>query len=147
MDGPADSAVAVPADTITGMGFAVDAVVPILRVFDQQRAHSFYIDYLGCTLDWAHQFDEQGPVYTQVSRDALVLHLSEHHGDGTPGTVVYVAATGVRELHAELAVKDYPFLNPGLEASPGRDDGACLTLLDPFGNTLRLDERPTRDSP
>jgi ribosomal-protein-alanine N-acetyltransferase len=55
---------------------------------------------------------------------------------------VYVAASGVRELHAELQAKDYPFLNPGIGASPGDgEDGACLQLLDPFGNTLRIDER------
>lgn len=78
----------------------------------------------------------------QVSRGALLLHLSEHHGDGSPGQVVYVAATGVRELHVELEAKDYPYLNPGICASPGDDEGgACLNLLDPFGNTLRIDER------
>jgi hypothetical protein len=27
--------------------------------------------------------------------------------------------------------------------SPGDDQGACLNLLDPFGNTLRIDERTT----
>ncbi|TDQ62558.1 hypothetical protein EV188_102212 [Actinomycetospora succinea] len=123
------------------MSFAVDRVVPILRIFDRDRAHEFYVDYLGCTVDWTHSVDDEGPTYTQVSRGDLVLHLSEHHGDGTPGTVVYVGARGVRELHAELAAKDYPFLHPGLEPSPGDEGGACITLLDPFGNTLRLDER------
>ena len=123
------------------MPFAVERVVPILRIFDRARAHEFYVDYLGCTVDWTHQFDGQGPTYTQVSRGSLVLHLSEHHGDGTPGHVVYVAVTGVRELHAELATRDYPFLRPGLEGNPGEGHGVCLVLLDPFGNTLRLDER------
>lgn len=79
----------------------------------------------------------------QVSRGSLVLHLSEHHGDGSPGHFVYVAANGVRELHAELQDKDYPYLNPGLSASPGDDQGgAGVNLLDPFGNCLRVDERP-----
>ena len=98
--------------------------------------------YLGCSVDWEHRFDDPAPLYMQVSRGRLVLHLSAHHGDGSPGHVVYVAATGVRELHAELQTKDYSFLNPGICASPGDDeDGACLNLLDPFGNTLRIDER------
>lgn len=124
------------------MPFEVEAIIPILRIFDLARAREFYVDYLGCEIDWEHRFDEQGPRYMQVSRGALVLHLSEHHGDGTPGQVVYVAARGVRELHAELAAKDYPHLNPGLGTSPGDDEnGTCLDLLDPFGNTLRIDER------
>ena len=76
-----------------------------------------------------------------MSRGELVLHISEHHGDGSPGVGVWIAATGVRELHAELAAKNYPFLNPGLGPSPGSDDGVCLALLDPFGNRLVLDER------
>jgi Glyoxalase superfamily protein len=66
-----------------------------------------------------------------------MLHLSEHHGDGTPGTIVYIATTGVRELHTELSAKDYPNLRPGLTD----EIGTCLQLLDPFGNTLRFKAR------
>lgn len=125
------------------MKFSAEPAIPILRIFDLRKAHEFYVDYLGFTVDWEHQFDRQGPTYTQISRGALVLHLSEHHGDGTPGSAVYIPATGVRELHAELQAKDYAFLNPGIDNSPGDDQGACLNLLDPFGNTLRIDERTT----
>src|SRR5436305_783964 len=83
---------------------------------------------------WEDLFDGQGPVYMQVSRGSLVLHLSEHHGDGTP-EVIYVVATGVGELHAELHAKDHPYLNAGVGPSPGQHGaGACLSLLDPFGN-------------
>lgn len=127
------------------MAFAVDRVIPIMRIFDETRAREFYVDYLGFTVDWEHRFDGQGPLYMQVSLGSLVLHLSEHHGDGSPGHVVYVVATGVQELHAELQTKDYPNLNPGIGGSPGDSDdtGTCVTLLDPFGNTLRIDERLT----
>lgn len=124
------------------MAFEVDRVIPVLRIFDVTKAREFYVGYLGLAVDWEHRFDDRGPVYMQVSRGSLVLHLSEHHGDGSPGCVVYVAASGVRELHSELQAKDYPYLNPGVGPSPGEDeDGACLQLLDPFGNTLRIDER------
>lgn len=124
------------------MVFTAQAVVPILRIFDESRARDFYIGYLGCVVDWEHRFAADAPLYMQVSRGGLKLHLSAHHGDGTPGHVVYVAVTGVRELHAELQAKDYPYLAPGLDDSPGdADGGVCLTLLDPFGNCLRLDER------
>ena len=124
------------------MAFETERVIPIIRIFDEARAREFYVGYLGFGVDWEHRFDESGPLYMQVSRGSLQLHLSEHHGDGTPGQVVYVAATGVRELHAELQGKQYPFLNPGISASPGDGErGACLQLLDPFGNRLRIDER------
>jgi hypothetical protein len=41
----------------------------------------------------------------QVSRGELALHLSEHHGSGSPGAIAYVYMTGVRELHQELSAK------------------------------------------
>jgi catechol 2,3-dioxygenase-like lactoylglutathione lyase family enzyme len=113
--------------------------VPILRIFDEGKAREFYVDYLGMRVDWEHRFDERAPLYLQVSRDELVLHLSEHHGDGTPGTIVYVEVAGVKELHAELAARGYRYLRPGLETD---EIGTMLELLDPFGNRLRLNEPP-----
>jgi ribosomal-protein-alanine N-acetyltransferase len=69
----------------------------------------------------------------------LTLHLTEHHGDACPGSTAYVAAAGVRELHAELAAKDYPYLRPGIGES---EIGTGLELIDPFGNRLRINEPP-----
>ena len=115
-------------------------VVPILRIFDIDKARQYYVDYLGFTVDWEHRFSEGAPLYLQVSRGSLALHLSEHHGDGTPGSAVYVETRDVRAFHAELSSKAYPYLNPGI----GVDEiGTCMTLLDPFGNTLRFNEPPS----
>ena len=69
----------------------------------------------------------------QVSRGGLVLHLSEHHGDGTPGSTVFVETQGIRNYQAELEAKDYPYLRPGIGEN---EIGTCLELLDPFGNRL-----------
>jgi catechol 2,3-dioxygenase-like lactoylglutathione lyase family enzyme len=54
-------------------------VVPIFRIFSLEKAREFYIDYLGFKVDWEHRFDPDAPVYMQISRDGLVIHLSEHH--------------------------------------------------------------------
>ena len=121
------------------MNVTFTRVVPILRIFDLDKARQFYVDYLGFTVDWEHRSSGSAPLYLQVSRGPLVLHLSEHHGDGTPGSAVYVEARDVRALHAELRARAYPYLNPGI----GIDEiGTCMTLLDPFGNTLRVNEPP-----
>jgi catechol 2,3-dioxygenase-like lactoylglutathione lyase family enzyme len=112
--------------------------VPILRIFDVDRAREFYVDWLGFSVDFEHRFDDDSPLYMQVSRDGLTLHLSEHSGDGTPGSFVYVAARGVAELHRELQAKPYRYLNPGLGTGPVGGD--CMDLLDPFGNVLRIEE-------
>src|SRR5438874_4332616 len=116
-----------------------ERVIPILRIFDVAKAKEFYVDYLGMQIDFEHRFEPALPLYMQVSRDGLVLHLSEHHGDGTPGTVVYIQTTGVRELHAELTAKNYPYLRPGIQMD---EIGTHFQLVDPFGNTLRFNERP-----
>jgi catechol 2,3-dioxygenase-like lactoylglutathione lyase family enzyme len=120
------------------MSLSIDAPIPILRMHDVAAARRFYVDYLGCKVDWE---DGEGdrPVYMQVSRDGLVLHLSSHHDDGTPGSVVLCETHGVDELHTELRDKDYPFLNPAVEPGPG--GGRELQLIDPFSNRLRFFER------
>jgi catechol 2,3-dioxygenase-like lactoylglutathione lyase family enzyme len=118
---------------------AFNRVIPILRIFDIDKARQFYVDYLGFRVDWEHRVRDDAPLYMQVSRGGMVLHLSEHHGDGTPGTAVYVETSAVRAYHAELQEKGYRYLNPGV----GVDEiGTCMTLLDPFGNTLRFNEPP-----
>jgi Glyoxalase superfamily protein len=38
---------------------------------------------------------------TNFGSGALVIHLSEHHGDGTPGSIAYVCMTGIEALHRD----------------------------------------------
>lgn len=109
-------------------------IIPILRIFDEEKAREFYLDYLGFSVDWEHRFEPGLPLYVQVSKGAVVLHLSGHHGDCTPGSAIRIAVTDVRELHRELAAKPYPSLNPGVEDMPW--GGSELALIDPFGNRI-----------
>jgi catechol 2,3-dioxygenase-like lactoylglutathione lyase family enzyme len=117
-------------------------VIPILRIFSIEKTREFYLDYAGFHLDWEHRFDPTAPLYMQVSRDGLVLHLSEHYGDGSPGTHFQVTFEGVRELHAELSAKNYPYWRPGITKTFWGTDQ--LNLLDPFGNKIGLCE-PKKD--
>ena len=120
------------------MSASIDPAIPILRMFDVAVTTRFYVEYLGCTLDWRDGEGDQ-PVYMQVSRGDLVLHLSSHHDDGTPGTAVLVQMRGVDALHAELRRRGYPFLNPGV--GPGAGGGREMQLIDPASNRLRFYER------
>jgi hypothetical protein len=119
-------------------------VIPVLRIFSIDKAREFYLDYAGFHLDWENRHDPGGPLYMQVSRDGLVLHLSEHYGDGSPGTCFHVEYRGVRELHAELSAKNYPYWRPGITKTI--HGTPQLTLVDPFGNKLYLGE-PESDRP
>ena len=122
------------------MAIELRTAIPILRMHDVAVTKRFYLDYLCCTLD-EQDGDGDRPIFMKVSRDGMRLHLSSHHDDGTPGTVVLVVTSEVAALHAELAAKDHPFLNPGLEAGPG-GAGLELQLIDPASNRLRFYEPP-----
>lgn len=121
-----------------GAAIRFERAVPVLRVFDQAKVKEFYQDFLGFTVDWVHRFEPDLPGYTQISRSDLKLHLSEHHGDGTPGSVIFLPMHGIREFHAELAERKYGFGRPGLEDDPW---GLTLAVSDPFGNELRFCEQ------
>jgi len=108
--------------------------VPIFRIFSLDKAREFYLDFLGCKIDWEHRFDADAPVYMQVSRDGLVVHLSEHHGDGTPGYIAHVYMRGVEELHGELNAKNYRHNHPGLQH---QEWGLLeMAVVDPFNNRI-----------
>jgi uncharacterized glyoxalase superfamily protein PhnB len=120
----------------------VTKTVPILRVFSVEKAREFYVDYVGFKVDWEHRFDDNAPLYMQVSLGDLVLHLSEHHGDACPGSAVRVEVTGLRAFHRHLATRNYRYMKPGIEDTPW--GSICVTLLDPFGNRLMFDEKVAR---
>jgi catechol 2,3-dioxygenase-like lactoylglutathione lyase family enzyme len=119
------------------MGFS--AVVPILRSFDQVKTEEFYRGWLGFSLDWEHRFGAAMPLYQQWSRDGLVLHLSEHHGDATPGSHVRVQTTGLRAFYGELLAKNYANNRPGLDTPPW--GGIEVSVLDGAGNRITFHEK------
>jgi catechol 2,3-dioxygenase-like lactoylglutathione lyase family enzyme len=109
--------------------------IPVLRSFSEEKAKEFYLDFLGFTLAWEHRFAPDLPLYMEVRRDALALHISEHHGDATPGSAIIVPVDDIDALHAELAARRYGNARPGIETQPwGRE----LTVWDPSGNRIRF---------
>jgi catechol 2,3-dioxygenase-like lactoylglutathione lyase family enzyme len=109
-------------------------VTPILRVFDIDKANEFYLGYLGFQIRWEHRFGDDFPLYLEVGRDGCQLHLSEHHGDATPGSAVRIPVEDIASFHEELRAKDYRFAKPGLEETPwGTRE---ISVTDPFGNRL-----------
>ncbi|NJM92566.1 MAG: VOC family protein [Rhodospirillaceae bacterium] len=96
---------------MSAIGF--DQTVPILRIFSVDKAKEFYVDFLGFALDWEHRFADDLPLYMQVSRGALCLHLSEHHGDACRGSTVFARAPWGAQV---------------------------MEVADPFGNRIRFNE-------
>lgn len=114
-----------------------DSAVPVLRIFAVDKAKEFYLDFLGFSLEWEHRFSANSPLYAEIFRSGLTLHLSEHHGDATPGSTVTVTIRGVDALQRELIGKQYTYAKPGIDDMPW---GRVLQVADPFGNRLRFCE-------
>jgi catechol 2,3-dioxygenase-like lactoylglutathione lyase family enzyme len=112
--------------------------IPVLRIFDVQKAREFYVEFLGFHVDWEHRFAANAPLYMQISRGACRLHLSEHHGDGCPGATVFVRVTGLEPFQHELAATDYAYMRPSIEMAPW--NAKLMEVIDPFGNRLRFNE-------
>lgn len=116
----------------------LESAIPIVRIFSVEKAKEFYLDFLGFTMEWEHRFEPELPLYAQISRSDLTLHLSEHHGDASPGSTVFVWMTGIEEFHRELLAKQYTYARPGIQEAPW--DARVVSVTDPFGNSLRFSE-------
>jgi len=80
------------------------------------------------------------PLYAQISRSCLTLHLSEHYGDATPGSAVFIPTRDIDCPAAGVNSEQYrySYARPGVETL---DWGKQVNLTDPFGNCLRFCEQ------
>lgn len=108
--------------------------VPILRMFDYDKAKEFYIDFLGFHLDWEHNYDTDFPMYCQLSKEQCVLHLSEHFGDCSPGAAIRIETSDLSNYQQELINKNYSYAKPGIIKQPWNT--LEMYINDPFYNRL-----------
>ena len=107
---------------------------PILRSFDETKAREFYLDYLGFQIVFEHRFEPGLPLYMGIVRDGCMLHLSEHHGDASPGASMRIEVSDIDAFQAELADRPYRHARPMIHLQPwGTRD---MSVTDPFGNRL-----------
>jgi len=116
----------------------ISGAIPLIRMFCEDKAREFYVDFLGFSIDWEHRFGENFPLYLQARRGDLIIHLTGHHGDATPGCALFVPVVGIADLCAELNAKAYRFAKPGIEEM---DWGKVMEITDPFGNRIRFCEQ------
>ncbi len=108
--------------------------IPILRSFDEAASKAFYLDFLGFELVFEHRFAPDLPLYFAVRLGNCELHLSEHHGDATPGGAMRIGVDDVTAYAKALNDKNYKHARPGVERqSFGFDD---MSVMDPNGNRL-----------
>ena len=109
-------------------------IIPVLRIFDVEKAKVFYLDFLGFQLDWTHQFEENFPLYMQISKDQYCLHLTEHYGDCSPGALVRLHLVELEQFAQQLLDQNARFAKPQLETVPWGN--LELSIRDPFSNRL-----------
>lgn len=113
----------------------LEKAIPILRMFDEHKAREFYLDFLGFQVEFEHRFEPGMPLYLGINRSGLQLHLSEHHGDASPGATVFVPMHNIEQLRDELLAKQYSYGRPEIMK---QDWGQILQVYDPFGNRIRF---------
>lgn len=118
----------------------VTRTAPVFRSFDEGKARAFYVDWLGFEWTGEVRIFPDAPLYAFLRLGDFHLHLSEHHGDATPGSTVMVHVDNLRDWHATLA--PYPNMRPKPQLLPW---GLQMEVIDPFGNRLRfLDQAADR---
>ena len=109
--------------------------IPTFRVKDARAAEAFYRDILGFRTNWEHDPGDGYPIFLEMMRDNIALHLSEHEGDGPEGVSIYVNVTDARALFGEFLSAGAEVPNPPQEAEWGE---VVFGLNDLDGNTLRF---------
>ena len=113
----------------------LEKAIPIIRMFDEHKAREFYLDFLGFEVEFEHRFEAELPLYLGIRRSGLQLHLSEHHGDASPGATIFVPMQNIEQLRDELRAKQYSYGRPDIIK---QDWGQVLEVYDPFGNRIRF---------
>ncbi len=114
---------------------------PVFRIYDYDRAIEFYINWLGFKIDWEHSFGDNSPKYLQISLGNISLHLSEHHGDCSPGARAHIENfTGLKEYHSRLISADYKYNKPGIGKAFWDSNVTAMEVIDPFRNILSFSE-------
>jgi uncharacterized glyoxalase superfamily protein PhnB len=135
--------VSAVADEVFVLKMTATNTIPVLRIFDYAKAIEFYVEWLGFEVEFEHRFEENAPVYIEVRKGGIVLHLSEHYGDASPGSSVFIWCTALKVYQESLLAKKYKYYRPSLEET--FYGSWCMKVLDPFGNKLLFNEK--RETP
>ncbi len=111
--------------------------IPTFRILDYNKALNFYIDGLGFDVDWEHRFGPDEPVYMQVSRNGLTLHLTENERFDN-GIIIFIDCQKLMKFYEELSNREVKLEIPKPEKTAWGT--LQMEIEDPFGNLLRFNE-------
>lgn len=110
--------------------------VPVLTIASAAEARRFYLDFLDFAVDWGWPENGQRPLYAQVSRSGVTLHLDEHRPDRR-SSELFIRCAGLDALQQTLSRKAHGY---ALRLVATADDRREIQITDPFGNVLRFSE-------
>ena len=113
----------------------LQSTISMLRVANARLSEKLFRDVFGFETTWEHDPGDGQPVFIEVVRDAVAIHLSEHEGDGPIGIQVYVNVSDAKALHDEFDSRGANITQP-LQDSPWGHLIFEVNNLD--GNTLRF---------
>lgn len=111
--------------------------IPTFGITDYKTAIDFYVSFLGFTIDWEHRFANTDPVYMQISKKGLTLHLSENKRFQKKA-IVFVETKKLPEFHKGLQDRTPNHKLPAIIQTDWQT--LQLEITDPFGNVLRFNE-------
>jgi hypothetical protein len=80
-------------------------------------------------------------VYLQISLGDLVIHLSEHHGDCSPGARIHIENfKGLKDYHQKITARNYKYNKPGIDKAFWDSNITVMEVIDPFRNILTFTE-------
>ncbi len=82
------------------------------------------------SVEFEHRFEPLTPCMG-IAREGLQLHLSEHHGDASPGATIFIPMKNIALFRDELHGKQYGYGRPEIVK---QDWGDVMEVHDPFGS-------------
>lgn len=110
-------------------------VIPQLRITRAARSLPFYVQGLGFTVDWQHQFEPGLPLFLQLTREGQTIFLTEHRGDCEVGGAVYFVVPDVEACYRQFSAAGVVPTEPPQDAPWGARE---MLVTDPDGNRLRF---------
>ncbi len=122
----------------TERGFSIESSIPVLRMLDESKAKSFYLDFLGFQVDWEHRLNGEpnSPLYMQIRNGKSVLHLNGHAEVDSPVCEVRIPVRGLERYCEYLCAKETGQEKPEVVDPRYEGRNTDMNIIDPFGNHL-----------
>ena len=110
-------------------------VIPQLRISSAAHSLKFYVEGLGFTIDWKHQFEPGYPLFIRLTRAGQTIFLTEHTGDCQVGGAVYFIVPDADRCFSEFTGRGITATDQPRNTTWGTRE---FVVTDPDGNRLRF---------